>query len=90
MCEDVYGRQLNIQTIGTTKHHCIDSGLDYMPTVGRNKIQQDLDEAHSYASALTGPWLLRPPGIREQGHARWYFIDGPEPLYLSDVLESAS
>ena len=90
MCEDVYGRQLSIQAIGTTKHHCIDSGLDYMPTVGRNKIQQDLDNAHSCARALAGPGLIGLPGIREQRHARWYLIDGLEPLYLGYVLEGAS
>ena len=47
-----------IQVIGTVKHHYNDSGLGYMPTVGQNKIQQDLDKAHSCISALTGPWLL--------------------------------
>ena len=76
--------------LAQTKHHCIDSDLDYMPTAGRNKIQQYLHKAHSCASALAGPQLLRLPGIREQGHARWYLIDGPEPLYLSYVIMGAS
>ena len=88
--ENMHGRQLSIQAIGTIKHHCIDSSLDYKPSVGRSKIQQGLDKAHSCASALIGLRLLRLLGNREQRHTRWDLVDGPEPLYLSYVLEGAS